>query len=134
MCYYCAVEYVTGIDTSKEDVPEHIDWPPITDEMRKAALLIRDLYELPEGGTGGPLHVVVDDYNVEDDSIDFYGRCVRGENTDCDDASYYGEAWPALQDVSQQIIGLFRQMTVAERATTLCVAHRELSIEEGVLR
>jgi hypothetical protein len=53
MCGACAEEY--GADPA--------NLPPETPIILR---LIEELYALPEGGTGGPLHVALDDFNMED--------------------------------------------------------------------
>lgn len=124
MCFYCAVEYVTGIDTSVDEVPDVINWPPFTPEMREAAQLVADLYELPKGCTGGPLHIFTDDYNADDSNL---ATCRRQATPDeCPD-DWYGEAWPAIRAISLRILDLMEPMTPAQRVTALVVAHGEVS-------
>lgn len=37
--------------------------------IRRAVKLIRDVYDAPNGGAGGGLHVVVDDWNLGDEHL-----------------------------------------------------------------
>lgn len=46
----------------------------LNEEVKKAADLIGKLYEHPDCGAGGYAHVVTDDWNLEDGSIDF---CIK---------------------------------------------------------
>ncbi len=43
--------------------------------------LIRELYAVPECGVGGPLHIVLDDGNIDDESIYFCMRTMREHET-----------------------------------------------------
>jgi hypothetical protein len=43
--------------------------------------LIRELYAVPECGVGGPLHIVLDDGNIDDESIYFCMRTMRKHET-----------------------------------------------------
>jgi hypothetical protein len=42
------------------------DPPPDTPAVREAAALVAAVYAAPWGGTGGPLHVEIEDMNLED--------------------------------------------------------------------
>jgi hypothetical protein len=50
--------------------------PPITEEMRALARLIADFYE--DYCTGGALHVVLDDWNLDDSCIKW---CLSDDNS-----------------------------------------------------
>jgi hypothetical protein len=43
----------------------------INEKTEHAARLIESIYDSPEGGVGGYAHIIVDDWNLDDDSIDF---------------------------------------------------------------
>ncbi len=44
--------------------------PDIVNEKTEAALaLVRQVYAAPRGGAGGRLHIVLDDWNLEDEHI-----------------------------------------------------------------
>lgn len=43
-------------------------WRPSVDRMRA---LVREVYQLPQGGAGCCLHIVLDDYNTDLDSVLF---------------------------------------------------------------
>lgn len=45
--------------------------PPMTPDMWRLAGLAWDWYRMPGNGVGGVLHIVLDDYNVDDRSLDF---------------------------------------------------------------
>ncbi len=53
MCSSCVAEYTNGQNV------------PATPLVERATSLIRDWYGIPGCSTGGALHVVLDDYNVE---------------------------------------------------------------------
>lgn len=43
----------------------------VSEKTTKAAELIQAIYDSEDGGAGGYAHIVVDDWNLEDESIDF---------------------------------------------------------------
>lgn len=64
------------------------------------------LYAMPDCAAGGPLHIVTDDYNVEDRHLEF-----------C--ADRLGE-WPAAtRKVAEAILSELRKMPVGEREAAL---------------
>jgi len=44
---------------------------------QRLAELVAELYSMPECGVGGPLHIVLDDGNIDDESIYFCTRTMR---------------------------------------------------------
>lgn len=54
MCHDCYMEYVCGEE------------PVVTSDMRNAKILVETVYRLPGCSLGGPLHVIVEDMNVDD--------------------------------------------------------------------
>ena len=48
---------------------------------QKLAELVDELYSMPECGVGGPLHIVLDDGNIDDESIHFCIRTMREHET-----------------------------------------------------
>ena len=44
---------------------------------QRLAKLVAELYSMPECGVGGPLHIVLDDGNIDDESIYFCMKSVR---------------------------------------------------------
>lgn len=94
MCYGCYEE---------DGYPwEHT---PIVDDAVRA---VRDLYE--RHAAGGAMHIVTDDDNVEDHDVEW---CLENLCEHEDD--------PATGAVSFQVGLLFREMTEAERWTTLAI-------------
>lgn len=88
------------------------------DRVREAVGLISDLYALAP--TGGPLHVVVDDWNVED------GDLVPHQSTRDDGQPWYA---PEVMDVACRLAEVMRAMSMAERISAL--AHQEGALAEG---
>lgn len=43
----------------------------LNDKVRKAADLIDEIYDSEDGAVGGLAHIVVDDWNVENNNIDY---------------------------------------------------------------
>lgn len=88
--------------------------PTIVNEKTEAALaLVRQVYDAPRGGAGGHLHIVLDDWNIENNSIEY---CQQGHS----DPSWNGPpmCWP-LTEVEAQCATAFLDMTLEERASTL---------------
>ncbi len=99
MCYGCWDEYGK---------------PDIVNEKTEAALaLVRQVYEAPRGGAGGHLHIVLDDWNLENSSIEY---CQQGHSS----PDWHGPPmhWE-LTEVEAQCAKAFLSMTMAERASTL---------------
>jgi hypothetical protein len=63
VCYACWAE-----DGKPSELPENAD---------EIVELINKLYAQPDGFTGGPMHVVTDDWNVEDEIVE---NCLRDIN------------------------------------------------------
>ncbi len=62
MCYQCVEEYAKDEGLTDVSVPA---------ELKPLVERIRAFYELPDCSAGGPLHIVLDDTNVEDDHIEW---------------------------------------------------------------
>lgn len=120
MCWGCVVKYVLDLGEDDQAADEQIEGmvlPPQTPEMLRLGALVEEFYALPECSVGGPLHVVTDDYNVEDDSIAFCERSlddhwsIERQATD--------EGREVVRAKAREIIALMRPMTLAERAVAL---------------
>lgn len=98
MCEHCVEEITEG------------KRPPMTDEMWQLAGLVWDWYRMPGNDTGGVLHIVLDDYNIEDHCLDY-----------CAEARYYdsnGECAETPPDVAaarDAIVDGLRPLTEPER-------------------
>lgn len=94
MCQDCWIN--TYGHAKVEDLPEN--WEMIDD-------LIDEIYAHNQGGTGGPLHVQLDDWNIE------------GEWK-----PYVSEAWPVADDLMQmcqRLCDLMNPLAEIQRATAL---------------
>lgn len=78
-------------------------------EIQACRELIEELYRFPEGGVGGNLHIVTDDWNIEDGNLEFCRDQVLDES--------YGT--PDQREVELQILDLMDRMSLAERASVL---------------
>ncbi len=89
--------------------------PNIVNEKTEAALaLVRQVYEAPQGGAGGNLHIVLDDWNIEDSSI-YY--CIESYG---EVESYFGGNYDMTPTIIERACaGAFLDMTLRERASTL---------------
>lgn len=100
-------------------VPE---WPTITPLMREVAQLIDDLHEIPGCEVGGPLHIVTDDPNYDDDDLNYCARSVfdlPGEKA----KGWWRERQDAhhsdlMERVCMAILWGLSSMTFDERAVT----------------
>lgn len=99
MCTACLEEY------------DAVSALPPTEEMFAVADLIRALYRQPDGAAGGPLHVVVDDYNLLAEFLGPYA---------------YEDVPRRTLELSIAICDGLRPMTLAERAATVGLAHGDL--------
>ena len=98
MCISCWEEY------GKPEV--------LNDATAKGVRLANDVYKQPRGGAGGNLHIVLDDWNIEDDSI-----------RHCMDTTNLGPNYPnidtTLTSIERECAEHFLTMTMHERATVL---------------
>lgn len=120
MCMGCVYEYVT------EEHPTTIgdSLRAIVDEIRvrpavvAAAAEVTALYKLPECSVGGPLHVVVDDTNVEDHFLEVQ---VHIENLPGDPGPQ-PTAWsPEVLDQAEKVLAVLRPLTLVERAVATVI-------------
>jgi hypothetical protein len=117
MCYGCW----EGHDKPTIDTPL----------VRAAAVAAADVYEY--SGAGGNLHIVLDDWNVEDSNLEFCSACIDGagvmplEGSDHPAHLRYNDERRANPDppdqlaVERQCCDLFQQMTEEERVSALAL-------------
>ena len=89
-----------------------------TPVVRDAAAAIASLYEVAR--SGGRLHIVVDDWNLDDDNLDFCEDLIKNE-PDRDDSDFGGEE-PDQRDRERACLGALRRLTEAERGAALALA------------
>ena len=99
MCYGCWEEF------EKPSI--------LNDKTRALPALIKAVYGEPTGGVGGLLHIVLDDWNIEDDSVAY-----------CADDKNHNRPMTSAERVC---IGHMLTMTEQERASGM-------ALEEGWLR
>lgn len=121
MCLTCAIEEVTGLDLSTEEGHDELEklgrvpWPEATKEMLECAGYITALYGNPAGDTGGPLHVVVDDNNVDDENLAFGRKNIEEWGEYEDDK----ERMEKCKVLGGWILDLLEPLTPAERSVTI---------------
>lgn len=130
MCLSCTIEEVTGVDLSTEEGHDAVDalgripWPNATPAMLECGAYVAALYAHPDGGTGGPLHVVVDDDNVEDSNLEYCRGNIDGW------VAYDTESAPEtverVRALSRWILDLMGPMCTKERAVTLALSRGSL--------
>lgn len=75
---------------------------------------IEELYGLPECSTGGPLHIIVDDENVEDHHLDFCRQALEeGRHWSMDDADPV--AVEAIKLVGKEILDRLSPLVPRDR-------------------
>ncbi len=109
MCWQCVQE--AGGDTL-EDTPE----------VRRVARMVADFYALPGCNVGGPLHIVIDDYNLEDQILDW---CI--ENLDdwlhnWWDPGDENEDPEPVRSTAVDLVGALRTLNEAQRAAACWLA------------
>lgn len=83
--------------------------PAIVNDLTKAAAdTIREVYE--HSASGGTAHIVVDDWNLSDEDIDF---CINDA-----DASQWE---PVQRDADLRCLHFLRRLTLDERASALAM-------------
>ena len=84
----------------------------LNDATATGVRLAREVYKQPRGGAGGNLHIVLDDWNLEDDSIQW---CM-----DTSEIVTPGGTWDtALTPIERECAEHFLKMTMEERGTVL---------------
>lgn len=118
MCWTCVLSEVREVGTVTIE-GDHVALGP----------LIRKLYATEWGSVGGPLHIVLDDSNVQDHNLDFCQAEVEGR-----------EHWtdPAMNDADRalclDIIDRLRFLpTDADRAVAIQEAHDGNPSPPGVM-
>lgn len=99
--------------------------PVVNEKVVRAYKLVGELYELEGGGVGGAGHIVFDDWNIDDGSID---SCLQG----CDDKHSKGSLSEEVVETSRAALLYFRVLTEAERYTALAFHGKELDIFDFV--
>ena len=141
MCLSCTIEEVTGVDLGTDAGHDELDrikaenggripWPPVTAEMKEVAGYIHALYEIPDGGTGGPLHIFTDDDNVEDSNLAF----CRKEVQKWSEGQHYADDPKAAVRIALLggwILDLAEKMTLPERAVAVSLGHGILAEMHG---
>lgn len=99
---------------------EEIGEPKIVnDRTKEAAKLIDAIYDCDNGGSGGYAHIVVDDWNMSDASINYCIKdAIRGECENFDEE---------LQQASLNCLNYLKTLTEDER-------YSALAIQEGLLK
>jgi hypothetical protein len=126
MCLSCIIEEITGLDLATQEGHDELEklgripWPTATAEMIECAAYVSALHENPAGGTGGPLHIVTDDNNVEDSHLKFCRDQIE-------DGSWKGYDCTDKQEIQVKALGLWildlmDPMSLAERQVALGLA------------
>lgn len=80
----------------------------IPENGEEIADLIRELYSMPRCDSGGPLHVAIDDFNIEDEHWKPYVHS--------DEPDYWT---PETMALAEKICERMRPLTVKQRAAVL---------------
>lgn len=137
MCLSCVIEEVSGFDLQTEEGHEalqalkdnggRIEWPRASKKMIECAAYVSALYANPAGGTGGPLHITTDDYNVDTSNLDYcHTHLDEWVGYDCT-----AEQELRVKALSRWILDLLYPMSTAERSVTMALAHGSLREVNG---
>jgi hypothetical protein len=115
MCLNCVINSVLGIDRWDGENPpfDSIRFPESSPDMIELASLIKPFYELPHCGTGGPLHISLDDFNLDDDCLAFCRASLDNED------AYWSDNIAVIKKPALRILDLCIGMSEAERATAV---------------
>lgn len=83
----------------------------VNDKTKAAAVLVSKIYEYSRVGSN--MHIVTDDWNLEDDSIDFCLNAIR--------TAPFHEITPEQKEIEEACAVAFKSMTMDERASTLAI-------------
>lgn len=86
-----------------------------TPDVRKAAEAVEALYDHPSGIVGGALHVVTDDWNVDEGSLD----ACRARIGAIEKEARYPDDPPGLTALEQAAFDALKVLTPAERTAAL---------------
>jgi hypothetical protein len=83
----------------------------VTPAVEAAAEAVDDMYAIH--AVGGALHIVTDDWNLEDEDLNW---CASAENLELQDKK-------RLDEWEQRAFETLRPLTIEQRATALALAH-----------
>ncbi|MBF6138142.1 hypothetical protein IU501_34805 [Nocardia otitidiscaviarum] len=82
------------------------------ENVQAVARMIEQLYAMPDCGTGGPIHCVVDDTNVEDESLEVWHPEEHG----------FEPHTPEVMAHAQAVLDALRPLSLQERAVATVIA------------
>lgn len=112
MCSECAKEYAAV------SLPENHE---------QIVASMQAIYDHPDGTTGGPLHIVLDDYNV--DSVEWCEERLNQIGTD-EEASWLRDLDPDLIAAARRCVLLLKPLTEAERGACIAKFRGEDTVDE----
>lgn len=93
----------------------------VSDKTKYACALVSKIYEY--SCVGSNMHIVTDDWNLEDESIDFCLNAIRTEP--------YHEITPEQKEIEYSCALAFKNMTMDERASALAIFDGYLDINQA---
>ena len=78
MCFGCVIREYEEAGLPEPDLHQTAIDVAADPALSRIVADIALMYQIPECGTGGPLHVTTDDTNIEDHSLDFCEEMVLG--------------------------------------------------------
>jgi hypothetical protein len=99
----------------------------LTPKTRLAAELIAAVYGFPDGVCGGNLHIVTDDWNLDDNDIEFCRNAVADKISGRDDDDFASD--PEQLKAEAACIGALAELPMAERLSAMALS--EGFIEES---
>lgn len=101
MCLHCWQEYGSPSD-----------W---NEDIKTAVGLIKEIYQYD--GAGNPLHVVLDDWNIDDEFLEVYEPAVA-------------DTAPEAVSAARELVPVLQRLSYDERAAALAYANGFLPIPE----
>lgn len=92
----------------------------VSEKTIKAAELIQAIYNSEDGGAGGYAHIVVDDWNLEDESIDFSLNAIK-------------EGYLAAEtgQTCLECLTFMKGLTWEERVSAMAIHREYIKMNEG---
>ncbi len=106
---------------------EEENYPVIINEkVIVASVLVSRIYDINAGGVGGYAHIVVDDWNIEDHSIDF---CIKCCEEDPNNELFDQENNPELKEACLSFLYYFKTLSLEERNSSLGIESGYIQID-----
>lgn len=107
--------------------------PVINDKTKKAVELIQAVYDCVEGGAGGYGHIVFDDWNIDDSSIDFCLNEIKKDVTIHED-EWDQQDTDELKRCCTEALTYFKTLTEDEKYTAVAIQGGDIDSVTGQIK